>query len=61
VIDHDVVGLDVSMHDPLRMGEVESFQEFEHVEAYIKVGEFGIEGFEFGVLGLCKRRTSAWT
>ncbi len=43
------------------MGEVESFQEFEHVEAYIKVGEFGIEGFEFGVLGLCKRRTSAWT
>ena len=32
------------------MTEIESFEEFEHVETDIKVEEFGIEGFKVGVL-----------
>jgi predicted PolB exonuclease-like 3'-5' exonuclease len=42
--------LDVSVHDPLRMTEIESFEEFKDVITNIEVGEFGIEGFEFSVL-----------
>jgi hypothetical protein len=42
--------LDVSVHDSLRMTEIESFEEFKDVITNIEVGEFGIEGFEFSVL-----------
>jgi hypothetical protein len=42
--------LDVSMHDSLRMTEIESFEEFKDVITNIEIGEFGIEGFEFSVL-----------
>ena len=34
------------------MAEVESFEEFKHVEADVEVGEFRVKGFEVGVL-LC--------
>ena len=50
MIDHDVVWLDIPVHDPLGMTKVEGFEELEHVESDVKVGEFGIEGFEVGVL-----------
>lgn len=39
------------MHDTFRMAEVEGFEQFKDVVSDVKVGEFGIEGFELGVLG----------
>lgn len=44
------LGLDVPMHDAIRVGEIESPQEFIHVEAAIKVGEVGIEVLVGGVV-----------
>jgi hypothetical protein len=43
--------LDVAVHDTLGMAEVEGFEQFKNVVSDVKVGEFGIEGFELGVLG----------
>lgn len=52
VIYHDVMRLDIAVHDSFGMAEIECFEKFENVETDIKVGEFGIEGFEFGVLAV---------
>ena len=37
VVDHDVVGLDVPVHDALRVAEVQGLQKFKHVVAYVVV------------------------
>jgi hypothetical protein len=50
VVDHDVMRLDVSMHDSLGVAEIKCFEEFKDVVTNVKVCEFGIEGFELGVL-----------
>lgn len=52
MIYHDIVRLDIPVHDTLRVAEVERFEEFEDVEPHVEVGEFGVEGFEFGVLNV---------
>ena len=48
VVDHDVVRLDISVHDAPRVAEVEGLEEFGNVEAHIKVVKLGVEGFEVG-------------
>jgi hypothetical protein len=50
VVYHDVMRLDVSMHNSLGVAEIECFEEFKDVVTNVKVCEFGIEGFELGVL-----------
>jgi hypothetical protein len=50
VVDHDVVRLDVAVHDTLRVAEIECFEELVHIVPDIKVGEFGVERLELGVL-----------
>jgi hypothetical protein len=50
VIYHDVVGLDISVHDTLGMTEIQSFEQLEDVVPNVEVGEFGVKGLELGVL-----------
>jgi hypothetical protein len=50
VIYHDVVGLDISVHDTLGMTEIQSFEQLEDVVPNVEVGKFGVKGLELGVL-----------
>jgi len=50
MVDHNVVRLDVAMHDALAVAVVESLEQLEDVVADIDVVELGIEGAEVGVI-----------
>ena len=50
MVDHNVVRLDVAMHNALAVAEVESFEEFENVEADVEIVELGVEAAEVGVV-----------
>jgi len=43
VVDHDVVRLDVAVHDAARVAEVERLEELEHVEAHVAIGELRVQ------------------
>ena len=50
VVNHDVVWLDISVHDASRMTEVERFQQFQDVIPDIEICKFGVEDLEVGVV-----------
>lgn len=50
MIDHDVVGLHISVHDTLAVTEVQCLEELVDVEADIIVREAGVQGTEIGVV-----------
>jgi hypothetical protein len=50
VVNHDVVRLDIAVHDALGVTEVKSFEQLEKIEADVKVGEFRVQCLELGVL-----------
>jgi len=54
MLDHDVVGLDIAMHNTLRVAEVQSLQELKNVEADVKVGELGVKNLEVGIVDALK-------
>ena len=50
VVDHDVVRLDVSVHDAVRVAVVQGLEELENVIANVVVGEGGVEYLEVRVI-----------
>mmetsp|Transcript_2371 Transcript_2371/g.6553 ORF Transcript_2371/g.6553 Transcript_2371/m.6553 type:complete len:237 (+) Transcript_2371:263-973(+) len=52
VVNHDVVRLDVSVHDTVRMAIIERLEEFEDVVSDVVVGEGGVEDFEVCVVDM---------
>ena len=52
VIDHDIVWLDVPMHDSLAMAEVERFEKFVDVVSNVIVDEFWVETSEIGIVDI---------
>mmetsp|Transcript_14153 Transcript_14153/g.26511 ORF Transcript_14153/g.26511 Transcript_14153/m.26511 type:complete len:211 (+) Transcript_14153:202-834(+) len=50
VVNHDIVRLDVPVHDPLRMAVVESPENLEDVVADVVIGECGIQLLEISVV-----------
>ena len=61
VIDHNVVRLDVSVHDALGMTEVERLEEFENVVPDVVVDETWVEGAEVGVVDILKDQARSLT
>ena len=57
MIDHDVMGLDISVHDSLAVAKVQGLQQLEDVEANIVVGKPRVEGAEVGVVDIFKDQT----
>lgn len=50
MIDHNVMGFDVAVHDAFTMTEVECLEQLEYVVPYIVVNEARVEGAEVGVV-----------
>ena len=54
VIDHDVVGFHVTMHDALRVAVVKSLQDFKHVVPNIEVVKALVKLTKISVTGINK-------
>jgi len=52
VVDHNVVRLHISVHYPLRVAEVQRFEQLVDVVADVVVLEFGVQGAEVGVVDM---------
>jgi hypothetical protein len=50
MIDHNVMRLDISMHNSFAVTEIESFEELKDVESNINVVKLGVEASEIGVV-----------
>lgn len=42
VVDHDIVRLDIPMHNTLRMTEIQCLEKLEHIKTDVEICEFGI-------------------
>ena len=49
MVDHDVVRLDISVHDTLRVAEIERFENLKHVKANVEVVEALIQLAEVSI------------
>ena len=54
VVNHDIMWLDISMHNTLAVAVVQGLKKLEYVKAYVIVGELGIQVTEIGVVDILK-------
>ena len=52
MINHNVVGFYITMHNALAMAEIQCFQQLQEVVANIKVGESRIQDLEINVINM---------
>jgi L-lactate utilization protein LutC len=57
MINHDIVGLHIPMHDTLAVAEVQGLEQFENVETNIVIGEAGVQCAEVGVVDSLEDQT----
>ena len=50
MIDHNVMRLDITVHDSLAVAEIEGLQELEDVKSNINIVELGVQASEIGVV-----------
>lgn len=63
MIDHNVVRLDITMHNSLAVAEVQGLEKLENVESHIEVVELGVETAEVCVVDVLEdegRRFALW-
>lgn len=54
MIDHNVVRLDISMHDTFTMTEIQSFEQLVDVKSHIIIDEAGVEGAKVCIVDILK-------
>lgn len=54
VVDHNVVRLDIAMHNALAMTKVQRLQQLQNVESHVEIVELGIQAAEVGVVDVLK-------
>lgn len=57
MVNHNIVWLDISMHNSLTMTKVESLEEFEDIVTDVKVDEARVKGAEVGIVDIFKDET----
>jgi hypothetical protein len=57
MINHDIVGLHIPMHDTLAVAEVQRLKQLENVEANIVIGKAGVQCAEVGVVDRLEDQT----
>lgn len=61
MIDHNVVRLDITMHDAFAVAEVESLEELVYVEANVVVLELGVQTPKVGVVHILENQRRCFT
>lgn len=56
MIDHDIVGLDIPMHDALAVTEIQRLQQLVDVIPHVIVNEPGIQRAEIGVVDVLEHQ-----
>jgi hypothetical protein len=54
VINHDIMGFDVTVHDSIRMAIVQSLQKLKDVIPNVEIGQSWIQNLEVGVVDMFK-------
>ena len=54
MIDHNVMRLDITVHDSLAVAEIEGLEELEDVESDINIVELGVQASEISVVDMLK-------
>lgn len=57
MVNHNIVWLNITVHDSLTVTEVQRFQEFVNIEADVVVGEPGVQRAEIRVVHVFKNQT----
>ena len=55
VVDHDIVRLDVAVHDPVGVRKVEGLEQLKHVVTNVEIGQSGVEHLWAAAAGGCER------
>ena len=58
MVNHDVVRLDITVHDALRVAEIKRFQDFVHIEANVEVVETLVQLAEIRVTRIDELRNN---
>lgn len=61
MVNHDVVRLDISVHNALAVAEVEGFEKLKDVVANIEIVELGVEVAEVGVVDVFEDEGGGFT
>lgn len=57
MINHDIVGLHIPMHDTLAVAEVQRLKQLENVETNVVIGKAGVQCAEVGVVDSLEDQT----
>jgi hypothetical protein len=52
MVDHNVVRLDITMHDSLAVAEIQGLEELKDIESDINIVELGVQASEIGVVDM---------
>jgi hypothetical protein len=54
MVDHDIVGLDITMHDTFTVTEIQSLEQLIDIESHIIIDEAGIKNTEVCIVDILK-------
>ena len=61
MVDHNVVRLDISMHNTFRVAEVKGLEDLEHIVADVEIGKRLVENSKINIAGIYVLHNKSWS